>query len=181
MSDTLAGIFAATLQTACVLVLAPVVVGVTRQVRARMEGRSGAGVWQPLRDLRKLFRKRPLTADGVILGRAVPVALVATSVLLVALLPLVTMVTIPAVPADLFVVVSVLLVGSVWPSFDRQDQRSSSTNPAPWHRQRPSSELDSDRPPRGCPRTPRGSCQLSSSGTPAPLRPSSPRRCSPPG
>ncbi len=113
MSDTLAGIFAATLQTACVLVLAPVVVGVTRQVRARMEGRSGAGVWQPLRDLRKLFRKRPLTADGVILGRAVPVALVATSVLLVALLPLVTMVTIPAVPADLFVVVSVLLVGSV--------------------------------------------------------------------
>ncbi|MFV0457270.1 MAG: respiratory chain complex I subunit 1 family protein [Actinomycetales bacterium] len=101
------------IQVTAITAAAPLVVGVTRQVRARMEGRAGAGITQPWRDLRKLARKTPLTADGVLLGSALPVALMATSVLLVALLPLVTTVTLPAIPDDLFVVVSVLLLGSV--------------------------------------------------------------------
>ena len=46
------------------VVLSPLLVGVMRQVRARMEGRAGAGVLQPWRDLRKLLAKEPLQADG---------------------------------------------------------------------------------------------------------------------
>jgi formate hydrogenlyase subunit 4 len=113
MNATFAAAVAVGVQASAVTVVAPVVVGVTRQVRSRLEGRAGAGVWQPWRDLRKLARKTPITASGVILGRALPVALMASSVLVIALLPLVSTVTLPAVPDDLFVVVSVLLVGSI--------------------------------------------------------------------
>lgn len=100
-------------QTLAVTAAAPLVIGVMRQTRARLEGRAGAGVLQPWRDLRKLLRKTPLTAPGVILGSVLPVVLMATSLLLVALLPLVTTGSLPRVPSDLFVVVSVLLLGSV--------------------------------------------------------------------
>ncbi len=113
IDPTVAAIIAIAVQTTLAIAVAPVVVGVTRQVRARLEGRAGAGIWQPWRDLRKLARKTPLTADGVILGSALPVALMAVSVLLIAVVPLVTTVTLPAVPDDLFVVVSVLLLGSI--------------------------------------------------------------------
>ena len=37
-----------------------------RQVRAGLEGRTGPGVAQPWRDLRKLARKEPVTPDGTI-------------------------------------------------------------------------------------------------------------------
>lgn len=100
-------------QTLTVTAAAPLVVGVMRQLRARLEGRAGPGPLQPWRDLRKLLRKTPLTAPGVILGSVLPVVLMATSLVLVALLPLTTTASLPTVPADLFVIVSVLLLGSV--------------------------------------------------------------------
>jgi len=104
---------AVVVQVLTVVALSPVVIGVMRQVRARAEGRVGAGVGQPWRDLRKLARKGPLTADGSVLGPVLPGFLLAASLVLVALLPLVSTLVLPAVPDDLFVVVSVLLVGSV--------------------------------------------------------------------
>ena len=101
--------------TQCCLMSAgvPLLVGVMRQVRARLEGRAGAGVLQPWRDLVKLAQKEPLRAPGVHLGGMMPLALMGTSLLLVALLPLLGTKTLPAVPDDLFVVVSVLLLGTV--------------------------------------------------------------------
>ena len=44
--------------------LSPLLIGLMRQVRARLEGRVGAGVLQPWRDLRKLLGKEPLQAEG---------------------------------------------------------------------------------------------------------------------
>jgi formate hydrogenlyase subunit 4 len=94
--------------------LTPLLIGVMRQVRARMEGRVGAGALQPYRDVRKLLAKEPMRADGssVILVAA-PLVLLITSLMVVALVPLVTTATIPSVPNDLFVVVSILLIGTV--------------------------------------------------------------------
>ncbi|MFZ0160076.1 MAG: NADH-quinone oxidoreductase subunit H [Kineosporiaceae bacterium] len=99
----------------CVVLLAwsPLLVGVMRQVRARMEGRAGAGVAQPWRDLAKLAEKEPLQADGVRLAGLLPIVMMGISLLLVALLPLLGTLTLPLVPDDLFVVVSVLLLGTV--------------------------------------------------------------------
>ena len=104
----------AAVQVVLVVAVSPVLVGVTRQVRARLEGRVGPGVGQPWRDLRKLLAKEPLWAEGAsAVAVAAPVVLLVSSLVVVALLPLVGVVALPLVPDDLFVVVSVLLVGTV--------------------------------------------------------------------
>ncbi|HEY5183323.1 MAG TPA: NADH-quinone oxidoreductase subunit H [Actinomycetes bacterium] len=111
---TAQAILVAAVQVGVIVALAPVLAGVTRQTRARLEGRGGAGVWQPWRDLRKLVAKEPVRATGSgWLLRAAPVVLLSSSLLVAALLPLVGAVSLPLVPDDLFVVVSVLLVGTV--------------------------------------------------------------------
>ncbi len=101
-------------QVVVLVVLSPLLVGVMRQVRARLEGRAGAGIGQPWRDLRKLLSKEPLRADGTgWVSAAAPVALLVSSLLVCALMPLLGTVTFTRVPDDLFVVVSVLLLGTV--------------------------------------------------------------------
>lgn len=107
-------VLAVLLQVAVMVLLAPVVAGVTRQARARLEGRAGAGVLQPWRDLRKLVGKRPVQAAGTsAVTRVAPLVLLTSGLVVAALVPLVTAVPLDLVPDDLFVVVSVLLVGTV--------------------------------------------------------------------
>jgi formate hydrogenlyase subunit 4 len=104
----------AMIQIAAMVVLTPLLIGLMRQVRSRLEGRAGAGVLQPWRDLRKLFRKESLRAPGISWVQATgPIVLVTTSLALCALIPLVGTVAFPLIPDDLFVVVGILLVGTV--------------------------------------------------------------------
>ena len=111
---TWAGAVVALVQVVVVVVLAPLLAGVTRQARARLEGRAGGGVLQPWRDLRKLLAKDPVRAQGSSqLLVVAPLVLLVSSLVVAALLPLVGAVGLPLVPDDLFVVVSVLLVGTV--------------------------------------------------------------------
>lgn len=113
MSQFASSVLSIILQVLVVLAVSPLIVGVMRQTRARLEGRVGGGVLQPWRDLRKLLRKEPMTAHGVLLGGVLPPFMLLTSLTLVALLPLVSIRTLAWLPDDLFVVVSVLLLGSV--------------------------------------------------------------------
>ena len=77
------------IQVVAMLLLAPVVTGVMRQLRARLEGRAGAGIWQPWRDLRKQFRKEPLSArDTSWISRIGPVVFMVTGIGVCALVPL---------------------------------------------------------------------------------------------
>lgn len=105
---------AGALQAVLVVVGAPLLVGLMRQVRARMEGRAGAGVGQPWRDLVKLLRKEPITPRGTgEMFRVAPVLLVAFTLVVAAVAPFVsTASALPAV-ADLFVVVALLAHGTV--------------------------------------------------------------------
>jgi formate hydrogenlyase subunit 4 len=108
------GVVLAVVQVALFIFLAPVLIGVIRQVRARIEGRAGAGIWQPWRDVRKLLAKNPVRAAGSSwMLRAGPVALVTSSLLLCVLLPLVGTLPFPFIPSDLFVIVSIMLIGVV--------------------------------------------------------------------
>ncbi|HVX69614.1 MAG TPA: NADH-quinone oxidoreductase subunit H [Mycobacteriales bacterium] len=94
--------------------LAPMLVGVTRQTRARMEGRAGAGWAQPYRDLRKLLRKQPLRPHGTtIVFTAAPVVVAASTLAAACLVPIVVASTETGRVGDLFVVVGLLLLGSV--------------------------------------------------------------------
>ncbi|MBL8932089.1 MAG: NADH-quinone oxidoreductase subunit H [Kineosporiaceae bacterium] len=109
----LSAVAAVTVQLVVMVAAAPLVVGLARQSRAWVEGRAGAGVLQPWRDLRKLLLKEPVQAEGTRLQVAAPVVLLATSLMVCAQVPLVGTVSLPGLPGDLFVVVSVLLVGTV--------------------------------------------------------------------
>lgn len=109
-----AAIIIALVQLVLFVFLAPVLIGVIRQVRARLEGRAGSGIWQPWRDVRKLLAKNPVrAADSSWMLAAGPVTLLVSSLLLCALLPLVGTLPLPLIPSDLFVIVSVMLIGVV--------------------------------------------------------------------
>lgn len=102
------------LQVIVAVAVTPLLLGVMRQVRSRMEGRVGAGIAQPYRDVVKLLRKQPLRAAGssvVLIGA--PIVLLVSSLVVVALVPLLTTASILTIPSDLFVVVSFLLIGTV--------------------------------------------------------------------
>jgi formate hydrogenlyase subunit 4 len=102
------------LQVLAVVFGGPLLVGLMRKVRCRLEGRVGPPIHQPLLDLRKLARRertRPEQASWVF--SAAPVVLVATTLVIAVIAPLLA--TDPAFgwSSDLFVVVYLLLVGSV--------------------------------------------------------------------
>ena len=101
-------------QVAGVVAGAPLVIGLMRQVRARAEGRAGAGIWQPWRDMRKLLGKQNLKPRGTTwVFAAAPVALAATTLVIVATAPLVATGS-PLDPiADLITVVGLLFLGTV--------------------------------------------------------------------
>ena len=101
-------------QLVLAVAVTPVLIGVMRTTRARLEGRVGGGVWQPWRDVRKLMAKEPTRAPGSTPVLTVaPILLMASSLVLCALIPLASTLALASVPGDLFVVVSVLLLGTV--------------------------------------------------------------------
>ena len=92
----------------------PLLLGVMAKVRARAEGRIGAPIHQPLRDLRKLLTKESIRAEhsSAVLAIA-PFVLVGTAAVAIVVSPLVTTTPVLAHSADLFVVVFLLLMGSI--------------------------------------------------------------------
>ena len=93
---------------------APLVTGWMRQVRARLEGRAGAGVLQPWRDVRKLLRKEPITPTGTGPAfRTAPALLVATTAVVAALVPLLSTDTPVSSHADLILVVALIALGTL--------------------------------------------------------------------
>lgn len=107
-------IAASVLQVLAVVLGGPLLVGLMAKVRARAEGRIGAPVRQPLLDLRKLVTKERVHAEQASAVLSItPFVVVASAAAAVAITPLAT--TVPALrqSGDLFVVVSLLLTGSV--------------------------------------------------------------------
>jgi len=101
-------------QLLVVVALSPLLIGMMRQVRARMEGRVGPGIGQPWRDLRKLMRKQPITPDGTsVVFRTAPLVLVATCLVVAAVAPLVSTAALLDPVSDLFAVVALLTLGTV--------------------------------------------------------------------
>jgi formate hydrogenlyase subunit 4 len=105
---------AGAVQIGIVMAGAPLVVGLTRQVRARWEGRVGGGLLQPWRDIVKQLGKQRITPHGTTVVFAAAPAVVAGSALLIAAIaPLVATGSPLDASADLFAVVGLLFVGTV--------------------------------------------------------------------
>ncbi|MEV4078246.1 respiratory chain complex I subunit 1 family protein [Nonomuraea fuscirosea] len=108
------GTVGAVLQVLLIAVGSPLLVGVMRQVRARLEGRAGAGIAQPWRDLRKLLRKQAISPHGTgWVFRLAPLLLAGTALVAAAVVPLVTTASPLDGVADLFAVTALLALGSV--------------------------------------------------------------------
>jgi formate hydrogenlyase subunit 4 len=102
------------LQVVLVVVAGPLLIGVIRKVRARLEGRVGAPIHQPLRDLRKLLTKERLLPEHASWVFALaPAVLVSSAVATAALVPLVSTVSPFAHVSDLVTITALLLLGTV--------------------------------------------------------------------
>ena len=105
---------ASVIQVVAVAVGGPLLLGLMGKVRARAEGRVGPPVIQALLDLRKLMRKEAIRAEHTsAVAALVPLVLVASGAVAAAVTPLVTTWPVTAGGADVFVVVYLLLMGSV--------------------------------------------------------------------
>ena len=112
---SVAGTTVALVQVVLVIAGAPLLVGAMRRVRSRLEGRAGPSVTQPWRDLRKLMDKqrfRPESTSWVF--AAAPLVLVATAVVVAGIVPFLTTQSGLDQSGDLFAVVYLLLLGSVF-------------------------------------------------------------------
>jgi formate hydrogenlyase subunit 4 len=111
---TAAAVAGVLVQVALVVGGAPLLVGLMRQVRAVLEGRAGAGIGQPWRDLRKLMKKEAIRPEGTSwVFTSGPVVLFASTLVIAAVAPFVSTASPLDGVADLFAVVSLLLLGTV--------------------------------------------------------------------
>jgi formate hydrogenlyase subunit 4 len=108
------GIVGGVVQPVLLLGAAPLLVGVLDKVRARLEGRVGAGILQPYLDLRKLFTKEPVDPGGTgEMFRLAPMMLLATTFVVAVVAPFLTAEPAVSAAADLFAVVGLLALGAV--------------------------------------------------------------------
>jgi formate hydrogenlyase subunit 4 len=84
-------------QVSIVVVLGPLVTGFIQKLKARLQCRQGAGLWQPYRDLWKLLRKGTVQSDTASpFFRAVPVLVLAATLTSTVMLPVLWAPTGPA-------------------------------------------------------------------------------------
>jgi len=96
-------------QLVLVLVMAPLLSGVTRRIRSRLLRRRGPSIFQPYRDLLKLIRKEAVVADNASwLFRIAPYAIFATTWVAAALIPTFAAGLTFSAAADVIVIVALL-------------------------------------------------------------------------
>ncbi len=102
------------LQVALFALVGPLLLGLMDKIRSRAEGRQGASVLQPLRDIRKLMTKERLHAhfSSAVLPLA-PIVLLVATVVATAITPLASTQPTLASSADIYVIVYLLLTGSI--------------------------------------------------------------------
>ena len=110
-----AGVVVEAVQALVALAMAPGLVGLIRWMKARMQGRRGAPPWTPYFELRKLFRKDMVVSPNASwIFHLAPYVVFASTVVVAVLVPmLVTPLPFNSV-ADLFAVVYLLLLATVF-------------------------------------------------------------------
>jgi formate hydrogenlyase subunit 4 len=100
-------------QAVFALLVAPMLVGVIRLIKARLQNRQGAPIWQPYFELRKLFAKEVvISSNASWLFRAAPYVVFVSTLAVTFVVPLVAVPLPFDAVADLLVVVYLLLLGT---------------------------------------------------------------------
>jgi formate hydrogenlyase subunit 4 len=112
------------LQVLLIVATAPLLHGAMKRLRARLQGRPGPSIWQPYRDLRKLWRKDAVLPEGVnwLVGCAPGIAF-GVALVLAAAIPLVR----PPAFVDVVALTLVLALGRWVVAVSALDMRSSFT------------------------------------------------------
>jgi len=106
-------IFVELAQLLIVALGAPLLVGVIRKVKARLQGRRGASVLQPYRDLRKLLIKESVISENTSwLFRFTPYLLAATMLLSALIVPVLTTLTPLGWMGNIIVLMYLFLLGT---------------------------------------------------------------------
>lgn len=101
------------IQFTFVPVVAPLFVGVIRKMKAKLQGRSGASVLQPYRDLYKLFKKdEVISADASWIFRVAPYIIFGSVLVVGASIPLFTLGLGAPPVGDLLLIVYMLAIGT---------------------------------------------------------------------
>lgn len=110
--DLIRDFFVQGMQMAIVLLLAPLLTGVVRKVKARLTRRRGASVIQPYRDLLRLMRKEAVLADNASwLFRVTPYLVFASTWVAAALVPTFAGGLVFSWTADLIAIIALLGFG----------------------------------------------------------------------
>ncbi|KKU78833.1 MAG: hypothetical protein UY04_C0025G0019 [Parcubacteria group bacterium GW2011_GWA2_47_7] len=102
------------IQVLFVPLVAPLIIGVTRRIKAAMQNRRGADIFQPYRDLIKLFRKAEvLSEDATTISLVSPYVVFASMITIGALIPIVPFAgNILSSYADFIVVISLMILAT---------------------------------------------------------------------
>jgi Formate hydrogenlyase subunit 4 len=96
-------------QLLLVLACAPLLQGIMRKLKARLQYRRGPSIWQPYRDLHKWWGKRPVESDTAsVVSAAAPVIVLAAMITAVVLVPMISFQPPLQRAGDLLVVVGLL-------------------------------------------------------------------------
>lgn len=97
------------------MIAAPAVVGYVRWLKARLQGRRGAGMFQPYRDLRKTLAKGMVIADTASwIFHMAPCVVVASTVAAAALVPVISANQAGDQLGDLFALMALLILGTIF-------------------------------------------------------------------
>ncbi len=101
------------LQPLFVPLLSPLVLGIIKKIKAKLQNRQGAGVLQPYRDLWKLFHKdEVISQDASWIFRMAPYIIFAVTLIVGAFIPIFNLSAFTAPFGDLLTVVYLLAIGT---------------------------------------------------------------------
>jgi len=101
------------IQLALVPALSPLFVGIIRKIKAKFQNRAGASIFQPYRDLRKLFNKdEVISADSSWIFRSAPYLIFSASLVLAANIPILTVTAPGGLVGDLLTVIYLIALGT---------------------------------------------------------------------
>jgi formate hydrogenlyase subunit 4 len=101
------------IQITLIPVLSPLFIGIIRKVKAKLQNRSGASIFQPYRDLNKLFHKdEVISKDASWIFKFMPYILFATTFIVAGSLPLLSTAIRNTVSGDFLILIYVLAIGT---------------------------------------------------------------------
>ncbi len=114
MNMTLYSFTISIIQIAFILLLAPLLNGIMIKVKSRAERRVGPSIFQSFYDLRKLFKKETLRSNSsTFIFTAAPLIMIASTVVVIVISPILSTKELFNNSGDLFVIVFILLIGSM--------------------------------------------------------------------